>query len=120
MRLTTVVYCVAALLSGNSMAAAKGQSAYDGVWSLNFVTQRGTCDPTYNFDVNISNGIVSHPNLMKLSGRVTASGLVHASVTVQDKHAAGSGRLMKSYGRGNWKGQTANAQCSGYWTAQRL
>jgi hypothetical protein len=63
---------------------------------------------------------VSHPNLVKLRGRVTASGLVHASVTVQDKYAAGSGRLMKSYGRGNWKGQTANAQCSGYWTAQRL
>ena len=120
MRLATVVYSIAALLSASSMAAARGPLAYDGAWSLNFVTQRGACDPTYNFDVNISNGIVSHPNLVKLRGRVTASGLVRASVTVQDKHAAGSGRLMKSYGRGNWKGQTANAQCSGYWTAQRL
>ena len=120
MRLATVVYSVAALLSASSMAAATGQSAYDGAWSLNFVTQRGACDPNYNFDVNISNGIVSHPNLVKLRGRVTASGLVRASITVQDKHAAGSGRLIESHGRGNWKGQAGNAECSGYWTAQRL
>jgi hypothetical protein len=120
MRLATVVYSIAALLSASSLAVAKGPSAYDGTWSLNFVTQRGACDPTYNFDVYISNGIVSHPNLIKLRGRVAASGLVRASITVQDKHAAGSGRLMKSNGRGNWRGQDGNAQCSGYWTAQRL
>ncbi len=89
MRHATAICTIAALLSAIPMAAATGRSAYDGAWSLNFVTQRGACDPTYNFDVNISNGIVSHPNLVKFRGKVTAAGLVRASVTVQDKYAAG-------------------------------
>ena len=74
------------------------------------MTLRGACDPTYNFDVNISNGIVSHPNLVKLRGRVIASGLVRASITVQDKRAAGSGRLIEEL----WQGQLEEA-CTMFW-----
>jgi hypothetical protein len=40
-------------------------SAYDGSWNLVFLTQRGACDPTYDFVVHISNGIITHPNLLK-------------------------------------------------------
>ena len=39
-------------------------SGYDGSWNLVFSTQRGACDPTYDFVVNISNGIITHPNLL--------------------------------------------------------
>jgi hypothetical protein len=28
------------------------------------VTQRGACDATYDFSVNITNGVVTHPNLV--------------------------------------------------------
>jgi hypothetical protein len=120
MRRATAICIIAALLSATPIAAATGRSAYDGAWSLSFVTQRGACDRTYNFDVNISNGIVSHPNLVKFNGKVGAGGFVRASVTVQDKYAAGSGRLMNSSGRGTWSGRAGNARCSGYWTAQRF
>ena len=47
-----VVGCLIALAS-----AAQARTAYDGSWDLVFVTKRGGCDPTYNFSVNISNGI---------------------------------------------------------------
>jgi hypothetical protein len=96
---------------------AHARSAYDGSWDLVFVTQRGACDPAHNFTVNVSNGVLTHPNLVKFRGYVAKSGAVRASVTVQDKYAAGSGRL--SSGRGTWSGYAANARCSGYWTAQR-
>jgi hypothetical protein len=33
---------------------AHARSSYDGSWDLAFVTQRGTCDATYNFTVNVS------------------------------------------------------------------
>ena len=98
---------------------AHARSAYDGSWDLVFVTQRGACDPTYNFTVNVSNGVVTHPNLVKFRGYVAKSGAVRASVTVQDKYAAGSGRLSSASGRGTWRGYAGNARCSGYWTAQR-
>ena len=42
-------------------SAAYARSAYDGSWDLVFVTQRGACDASYNFTVNVSDGNVSHP-----------------------------------------------------------
>src|SRR5246500_2947838 len=100
-------------------SVAGGRSAFDGSWDLVFVTQRGGCDPTYNFTVNINDGVVTHPNLVRFRGYVARSGVVRASVTVQDKYASGSGRLASNSGRGTWSGYSGSARCSGYWTAQR-
>lgn len=113
-RILLFVSCLLALTS-----VAHARSAYDGYWDLLFVTQRGTCEPSYSFSVNISNGIVTHPNLVRFRGRVSQSGAVRASVTVQDKHASGSGRLASNLGRGTWSGYSGSSRCSGYWTAQR-
>jgi hypothetical protein len=101
------------------ISGAEARSAYDGSWDLIFVTQRGACDPTYNFSVNITNGIVTHPNLVRFHGYVARSGAVRASVTVQDKFASGSGKLTGNSGRGAWSGHSGQSRCSGYWTAQR-
>ena len=108
------IACCLALTS-----VAQAHSAYDGSWDLVFVTQRGACDPTYNFSVNITDGVVTHPNLVRFKGYVARLGAVRASVTVQDKYASGSGRLSGASGRGTWSGYSGSARCSGYWTAQR-
>ena len=100
-------------------SAANARTTYDGSWDLLFVTQRGACDPSYNFTVNVSNGIVTHPNLVKFKGYVAPSGAVRASVTVHDKYASGVGRLAGASGRGTWSGYSGAAHCAGYWTAQR-
>src|SRR5260370_2555515 len=104
---------------GASPSIAQAGSAYDGSWDLLFVTQRGACDPTYDFSVNITDGVVTHPNLVKFRGYVARSGAVRASVTVQDKYAAGSGRLASNSGGGRATGHSGNTRASGYWTAQR-
>jgi hypothetical protein len=98
---------------------AQARSLYDGSWDLLFVTQRGACDPTYSFSVNINDGIITHPNLVRFRGYVEPSGGVRASVTVQDKYASGSGKLSNIAGHGTWHGYSGNARCSGHWTAQR-
>ena len=100
-------------------SVAHARSAYDGSWDLVFVTQTGTCNSSYNFTVNVSNGIISHPNLVKFRGYVARSGAVHASVTVHDKYASGSGKLAGTTGHGGWSGRAGSSRCSGYWTAQR-
>jgi hypothetical protein len=69
--------------------------------------------------VNINDGVVTHPNLVKFRGYVGRSGAVRASVTVHDKYASGSGRLTRDAGRGIWNGHAGGGRCSGYWTAQR-
>ncbi len=110
----TIAGCLAILTY-----AAEARPLYDGSWDLLFVTQRGACDSTYNFSVNINNGIVTHPNLAGFRGYVARSGTVRASVTVQDKYASGNGKLSQNVGRGTWHGYSGNAHCSGYWTARR-
>jgi hypothetical protein len=110
---------VALLFTAATFEIATAHTAYDGWWSLTFVTRRGGCDPSYNFTVQINNGIVTHPNLVRFRGRVSRNGSVRASVTAGDKHATGSGRLNRTAGRGSWSGYSGNARCSGVWSAQR-
>jgi len=110
--IAAVALCLASAVPAN--AAMR----YDGAWNLQFVTQRGSCD-TYNFTVNVNNGIVTHPNLVRFYGRVRNSGAVSASVTVMDKYASGSGRLASTTGRGTWSGYSGQTRCGGYWTAQK-
>jgi hypothetical protein len=116
---TPSLWMIAAACFIAPASVAHARSAYDGSWDLVFVTQRGSCDPSYNFTVNVSDGIVSHPNLVRFKGYVAKSGSVHASVTVQDKFASGTGRLFGTSGSGRWSGYAGSARCSGYWTAQR-
>ncbi len=116
---TPSLWMIGAVCFVASASLAQARSAYDGSWDLVFVTQTGACDPAYNFTVNISDGVVTHPNLVKFKGYVARSGSVRASVTVHDKFASGTGRLSGSSGRGRWSGSAAGTRCSGYWTAQR-
>jgi hypothetical protein len=74
----------------------------------------------YHFHVQIADGVVSHANLVKFRGRVSAGGAVRASVSVPGKYAAGSGRLTRTSGKGRWAGRSGNDRCSGTWTAQRF
>ena len=116
---TPSLWMIAAACFIAPASVANARSAYDGSWDLAFVTQRGACDPSYNFTVNVSDGIVTHPNLVRFKGYVAKSGSVRASVTVQDKFASGTGRLFETSGRGSWTGRAGSARCTGYWTAQR-
>jgi hypothetical protein len=116
---TSLLWMIATVCLLALAPAAQARSAYDGSWDLLFVTQRGACDPSYNFTVNISDGVVTHPNLVKFRGYVARSGSVRASVTVHEKFASGTGRLTGATGGGRWSGHTGSERCSGYWTAQR-
>lgn len=98
---------------------AFAMSRFDGAWNIVFVTQRGACDPSYNFQVQITNGVLWHPNLRRLRGHVAPSGAVSASVAVEQRYAVGSGRLSYATGRGTWRGWSGSTACSGYWIAQR-
>jgi hypothetical protein len=116
---TPSLWLIAAACFIAPVSVAHARSAFDGSWDLVFVTQKGSCDASYNFTVNINDGIVTHPNLVRFKGYVAKSGAVRASVTVQDKFASGIGRLSGASGRGKWNGSSGSSRCAGYWTAQR-
>src|SRR5258708_25055678 len=110
---TPSLWMIAAACFIATASVAHARSAYDGSWELVFVTQTGSCDPSYNFSVDITDGIVTHPNLVRFKGSV------RASVTVQDKFSSGTGRLFGTSGRGTWSGREGTTRWTGYWTAQR-
>ena len=114
-RASTLAFVITALTV--NMTAAS--TPYDGSWSLTIYTQRGACDPAYNFQVQITNGRVWHPNLVRLRGRVSSGGGVHVTVSAGGRYASGSGKLSRTVGRGRWSGHAGRDRCSGYWIAQR-
>jgi len=113
---------VCLVLAGSHLLTSRQAFAgtrFDGTWNLAFVTQRGDCDPSYNFMVDVVNGNITHPNILTFRGRVAPSGAVVASVRVGQKYASGSGRLSGVSGRGVWTGRSGEARCAGTWAAQR-
>lgn len=100
------------------LGAAEARTSYDGRWSLTIHTTRGDCS-TYNFPVDITNGHVSFPNLVRANGRVTPKGHVRVFVAAMGKSASGSGKLNGASGRGHWTGRSGEDRCAGVWTAQR-
>ena len=109
---------LAFVMAAATFHTAGAGTVYDGSWSLSIVTQRGACD-RYNFPVQISNGNVSFPGLVRAGGRVSPKGGVHVTVAAMGKSASGSGRLTLGSGSGRWTGRSGNDRCSGTWTAQR-
>lgn len=118
-RRTVLAGLIALCATTAGLDTATAATAYDGPWSLTFYTRRGDCDRSYNFQVQIINGIIRHPNLVRFKGRVSRDGAVSASVAVEGKYASGSGRLTRSSGRGSWAGHSESSRCSGSWVASR-
>ena len=115
-----LVACLAfaeVLLGAHSPVSAG--SRFDGQWNLVFLTQRGDCDPSYNFTVDVVNGNISHPNILTFRGRVAPSGAVRASVRVGQRSASGSGKITGGIGGGVWNGRSGQSRCAGTWAAQR-
>src|SRR5260370_35855460 len=69
----SLIYMTAAVLLATPHAPATPN--YDGAWSLNFWTRQGACQPNSNFSANGSNGLGSHPKLVKVRGKVTTNGV---------------------------------------------
>jgi hypothetical protein len=109
---------LALAITAATAGIAAAHTTYDGRWSLSITTTRGECS-TYNFPVEITNGRVSFPGLVRANGRVTPKGSVRVFVAVTGKSASGSGTLSLGSGRGRWTGRSGNDRCSGTWTAQR-
>jgi len=111
-------FAVAVTVSTAGLAAA--HTPYDGRWTLSITTTSGACDPSYTFPVEINNGAVSFPGLVKAKGRVSRKGGVQVSVSVPGKWASGAGRLTPASGSGRWVGKAGESRCTGTWTAQKI
>jgi hypothetical protein len=109
-----------AALTASATLAASGSiaaPAYDGLWSVLIMTQKGDCDPGYRYPVRISNGALvdAGGSGVDINGKVAPTGAVFVTVSAAGKSASGSGHLAGNNGGGSWSG----GSCSGTWTAER-
>jgi hypothetical protein len=108
------------LLTAPAFEFANASTVYDGQWSLTIKTEKGACDSSYHFTVDITNGNVTHPNLVRLRGHVVKGGSVRVVVAAAGKSASGSGRLNRKSGGGRWTGHSGSDRCSGSWSAEKF
>jgi hypothetical protein len=114
----------AAVALGATLAAstpASARTVFDGAWSVQVITDVGSCERSYRYGVQIVNGRVLHGggSGAQISGRVSPRGQVNVQVRQGDQRAVGTGRLSEMTGGGRWKGSSPNQTCAGHWTAQR-
>jgi hypothetical protein len=111
--LFALVAAAATLVSTTGFAVP----AYDGLWSVSIVTEKGDCDRGYRYPIRISNGSLANAGdtAFVITGKVASTGAITVTVSAAGKSAMGSGRLAGAEGGGMWTG----GDCSGSWTAER-
>jgi hypothetical protein len=108
---------VAALTASAAIAAPRGAN-YDGRWSVEVITDRGTCDRVYRWMLGIQGGrVVDVGEVAKPSGGVSASGGVNMRFVRNNDYASATGHLSGDFGSGSWTSPTL--ACSGRWRAER-
>jgi hypothetical protein len=117
--LTTLVLAASALHAAQAFAEP---ADYNGTWSVQLVTEAGSCDRSANYTIAVEDGRVRYlPSgnqaRVSVSGRVGPSGTVTIGVHQGLGSADASGRLRAGSGSGTWK--VAMLGCTGRWTAQR-
>ena len=91
--------------------------AYDGLWSVSIVTEKGDCDRGYRYPIRITRGVLSNAGdtALSIAGSVGPTGLIRVTVSHGSASASGLGRLSGNLGSGSLNG----GSCSGTWTAER-
>jgi len=117
--LTTLVLAAGALASAQASAEP---ADYNGTWSVQLMTESGSCDRSASYTLAVEDGRVRYiPSgneaRISVSGQVGPSGSVSIGVRQGLGGADASGRLQGGSGSGTWK--VAMLGCSGRWTAQR-
>ncbi|MFH6781051.1 MULTISPECIES: hypothetical protein [Methylobacterium] len=101
--------------------SAKAPDRFDGTWSVEVITESGSCDRAYRYGVIIQNGQARYAGGgdFTVSGRVQPSGAVRATISRGDAAAQVVGRLgTEGGGNGTWT-TSGSTSCKGRWNAER-
>ncbi|MCG7392509.1 hypothetical protein MHY87_06285 [Microvirga sp. ACRRW] len=93
---------------------------FDGNWSVEVVTEKGSCDRAYRYAVVVQNGRARYggPEQFDVNGQVRPNGSVSASISRGEDRANVSGSLAGNTGRGTWT-TSGGRPCSGSWNAEK-
>jgi hypothetical protein len=117
----------AALIGAASITAATARSKvapvmkynHDGIYAVDIVTRRGSCDRDFHWLISVSGGRVSSAwdAPMEASGQISRRGIVHLAFERFGQVATVTGKLAVGSGSGTWSSTTM--RCAGSWRATR-
>src|SRR5271168_4018203 len=96
--LTVWTVATVAIVAASATDTARARTSFDGGWTVQIMTQRGACDPSSSFGVEIRDANIYGSGGMPVRGRVAGNGAVSVSVASGEQRASGSGRLSASSG----------------------
>jgi hypothetical protein len=94
-------------------------AVYDGRWSVEVITDQGTCDRAYRWSIGIRGGRITDigDNIAQASGKIAPNGRVSVLLTRGSDRLMATGALDREEGSGTW--QAPSRQCAGRWRAER-
>jgi hypothetical protein len=109
---------VAILAATTPLVAQRGAGSFDGRWSVEVITDKGTCDRVYRWSLGIEGGrVVDIGEVARPSGGVSSNGGVSMRFVRNNDYASATGHLSGDFGSGSWTSPTL--ACSGRWRAER-
>lgn len=118
MRVLLWITTVALVATSEAFAAPHGGGNYDGRWSVEVITDQGTCDRVYRWMLGIQGGrVVDIGEVARPSGGISPNGAVSIQFVRNRDYATATGRLSGDWGSGSWSSPTL--ACSGRWRAER-
>jgi hypothetical protein len=115
--LAAISTLAAVTLAPTGASAVTG--GFDGAWSVQITTSRGTCSSGVGFGVEVRGGVVHAAGGLDVQGNVAANGVTRVRIASGNQSASGSGRLSGNAGGGTWQGVGSQGTCSGSWSASR-
>jgi hypothetical protein len=93
---------------------------FDGTWSVEIITEAGTCDRAYRYPIRIEHGRARFIGAaFTVQGSVAGNGAVRGSISNGMATAVVSGRLGgNGFGAGTWVA-SGSLECRGRWNAER-
>jgi len=109
---------IVAFAATAALAAPRSAGSYDGTWSVEVITDQGTCDRVYRWSLGIQGGqVIDVGEVARPSGGVSANGSVSLRFARNNDYASATGHLSGDWGSGSWSSPTL--ACGGRWRAER-
>ena len=118
---TAALICAASIHAANARSKVAPVTKYnhDGIYAVDIVTRRGSCDRDTRWLIAVSGGRVSSAGdtPMEASGQISRRGIVALAFERFGLVATVTGKLARGSGSGTWSSPTM--QCAGSWRATR-
>jgi len=120
-RLIAVLVILAGIVPASALPrGASVPDRYDGTWSVEIITEAGSCDRAYRYPIRIEHGVARFiGTAFTIQGNVAGNGTVRGSISNGTATAIVRGRLGRDgFGAGTWVASGA-LECRGHWNAER-